>query len=555
MQASRLEEARRAIRERLAALLTAWGFDGLDAQVTVELPTEKGRGDLASSVALKVARWTRVPPAEMARRLAAAWTPIPAVASVEAAGPGFLNFTLDTAWLAEVINQVRAAPQTYGNSGFGRGQRVLVEFVSANPTGPLVVVSGRAAAVGDSLARIMEAAGFAVDREFYVNDGGSQVLKLGRAVYIRLQQLAGRPLPDPWPEGVYPGEYVIDIARRWRDEHGMDLPAVPEEALWDRLGMFGAELLRSQQEAALLRFGVRFDRWYSERALRDAGAPGDVVARLAERGHIVWRDGAQWFVSTAFGDDKDRVVVKSDGSYTYLVPDAAYHADKFERGYDYVIDLLGPDHHGYIGRIRAITEALGYPSDRLEIIIVQLVRLVRRGEAVRMSKRGGEFVALEDLLDEVGVDPARYFFLERAPDTPLDFDLDLAALKDNDNPVYYVQYAAARIYSLFAQARERNLDLAPLDLTRLDQPLERTLMLLLARFPDEVEAAAVNRAPHYLPRYLTELAGEFHAFYRQHRILEEAPAVRTARLALCEAVLAVLSRGLDLMGVSVPERM
>jgi len=554
--ASRLHEARALVRQLIIERLEAEGFPGLGEWVEVDVPTEKGHGDLTSSFAMKVARYTKLPPVTLAERILATWPATPLVESVSVAGPGFFNVTLKTRWMAEVVNLVRANPDTYGNSDIGNGARVLLEFVSANPTGPLVVVSGRAAAVGDAMARLMEAAGFRTHREFYVNDAGNQIRTFGQAMWLRLRELAlGEDVESHWPEGVYPGEYVKDLAEEFLAAHPETDVAALGESDFDRLGAWAAEKMRSRQEAVLARFGVQFDRWFSERQLRESGAVEAVIQRLQERGYLEEREGALWFLSTRFGDDKDRVMVKSDGSYTYFVPDAAYHADKFDRGFDYVIDLLGPDHHGYVARMRAVVEALGFPRDRLEILIIQLVRLVKAGQVVRMSKRRGQFFTLEELLDEAGVDPTRYFLLERAPETPMDFDMDLAGLRGTDNPVYYIQYAGARIHSILRQWQASGQMGVPLDLSYLTAPEERTLLFLLAQFPDVIARAAIERAPHLMPRYLTELAGAYHAYYRQYRVLEETPPVRQARLALSEAVLAVITRGLNLLGISQPEKM
>jgi arginyl-tRNA synthetase len=457
--------------------------------------------------------------------------------------------------MAEVIPDILRHPQTYGNTPVGQGKRVLLEYVSANPTGPMVIVSGRAAAVGDTLARVMSAAGYQVWREFYVNDAGGQIARLGQALALRLRELEGEDVESTWPENVYPGAYMKELALMYRAEH----PEVSAQSLaedqYPALGAWAAERIRQGHETTLKHFRVTFDRWFSERALRESGAPEAVIQRLKDRGYLVEREGAWWFTATRFGDDKDRVMVKSDGSLTYFVPDAAYHADKFDRGFDYVIDLLGPDHHGYVNRIRAVVEALGYPSDRLEVLIIQLVRVMRDGQLVRMSKRGGTFVALEDLIEEAGIDPARFFLLERAPETPMDFDLNLAKLKGPDNPVYYVQYVGARIHSVLRQWRQMGAPAVPVDVTLLQEPEERQLIILLARFPEVLVRVAEERAPQHLVKFMTELAGAFHAFYRQHRILDQAPKLRQARLALAEAVLAVNTRGLELMGIEQPQEM
>lgn len=552
---SRLDEARQEIRRVILDFLNGSGFPGLDDMVRLDVPTERGHGDLTTSFALKVTSRTKMPPRTLLQQLVESWPGLPLVESLEIAGPGFLNVTLATDWLAEVVNQVRAAPLHYGNSGVGGHQQVLLEYVSANPTGPMVVVSGRAAALGDTLARVMAAVGFDVSREFYVNDAGNQIATLGHALALRLRELAGDDVQSGWPENVYPGDYVKDLALQYEAEHPEIDAQVLTETHYPSLGSWAAERIRRGHEETLRAFRVEFDRWFSERSLRDAGAPQAVLERLRERGYIVPRDGALWFTSTQFGDDKDRVMVKSDGSYTYFVPDAAYHAGKFDRGFDYVIDLLGPDHHGYMSRMRAVVEALGYPPQRLEMLIVQLVRLLRGKELVRMSKRGGDFVALEDLIEEAGVDPARFFLLERAPETPMDFDLNLATLKGSDNPVYYVQYAGARIHSILRQWRAMHEEGTPVDLRLLTSAEERDLLFLLARFPEVLVRVAEERAPQHLAKFMTELAAAFHAFYRAHRILDAEPAVRQARLALAEAVLAVNTRGLSLMGISQPEEM
>ncbi len=553
---SRFGEAQAHIVQSLDTALRARGFDNLKSYIEVDRPTEDGHGDLVSNVALKVARFTKMAPLALASALAADWNDDAVVERVEAAGPGFLNFTLNTRWMAEVVHQVRAEGASYGRTtAAGHGDRILIEFVSANPVGPMVVVNGRAAAIGDSLARILNAAGFTAHREFYVNDGGNQILKLGHAILLRLQELQGRDVMSTWPDDVYPGEYVISVATAWRAEHPDIVIDDLDESSYELLGDYGAKKFQQQHEAVLRGFGVEFDRWYHERELRQALAPEAVIDRLDRLGFMETKDGARWFLSEKFGDDKNRVMVKSDGTMTYFVPDAAYHADKFDRGYHYVIDLLGPDHHGYVGRMRAVVKALGYPPDRLEILIVGLVRLMRGEELVRMSKRKGSYVPLEDLIEEAGVDQARYFFLERAPETPMDFDLDLAKLRDSKNPVYYIQYAGARIHGILRQWRDLGEPDVELDLAYLQSPHERQLLWLLARYPDVIVRAAMERAPQHLPRYLTELASAFHGFYREQRILEEARGVRQARLALIEAVLVVLGSGLDLLGISLPERM
>ena len=466
MMESTWEMGRQSIRDALHQAAEKLGVTISFEQVEVLPPTEEGHGDWTTNLAFRLAKPLRRAPAQIASDLIQHFPSLPMVKRVEVAGPGFINVWLDSAWLAQVLVEAVGDPSGYGLAA-PRNERVLIEFVSANPTGPLVVVNGRAAAWGDSLARLLSAAGYAVDREFYVNDAGMQVVKLGHALAIRLEELAGRPLPEVWPEGVYPAEYVRDLATAYADAHPDWGTYATDPQYWPDLGAWAAERLRAQQESELERFGVHFDRWYSEKSLRDAKRPEAVIAKLEQQGLLYEAEGARWFRSTDFGDQKDYVVVKSDGGYTYIVPDAAYHAEKFQRGYHHLIDLLGPDHHGHLSRMRSMMAGLGYPAGHLEMLIIQMVRLLRGGQPVKMSKRGGTFVTLAELMDEVEVDPARWFFVERSSDTPMDFDLDLAQLKTQDNPVYYVQYAAARIYSILqAYAPDRDSDPARMPFRR-----------------------------------------------------------------------------------------
>ncbi len=555
MNESVWEQARLHIRAGLQVAALSLGAEIPIDQIEVAAPTEEGHGDFAANLAFRLSKVLKRAPTTIATELAEGFAVPAMVGRLEVAGPGFLNFWLDSEWLARVLPQAAANPRTYGSLP-SNGQRVLIEFVSANPTGPLVVVNGRAAAWGDSLARLLAMAGYTVDREFYVNDAGVQVTKLGQAMAIRLAARQGVPLPEEWPEGVYPAAYVKDLAEDYAASHE-DWPTRSQDpAAWPELGGWAAEQLRAQQEGELERFGVHFDRWFSEKSLRQAGDPERVIAQLDHLGHLYEREGARWFRSTHFGDQKDYVVVKSDGGYTYIVPDAAYHAEKFQRGYDLLIDLLGPDHHGHLSRMRAMMAGLGYPPDRLEMLMIQMVRLLRGGQTVKMSKRGGTFVTLAELMDDVEIDPARWFFVERSSDTPMDFDLDLAQLKTQDNPVYYVQYAGARIHSILEAYAERfPQDEASFEPSQLIQPLEQILIRDVAKMPSVVLRAAEQRAPQAMCRYLTEMATHFHAFYRQHRILDETPSLRRARIELIQAVLVALSQAMAVIGVSVPERM
>lgn len=577
---------REQIGTRVAEALQQARFAGLfeldrevaGADVTVERPKDRNHGDWATNVALVLAKEAGVPPRTIAQaivdhlRLQGTF-----LDRAEVAGPGFINFYLTPGWRAHVVAHVLGQGDAFGRTDRGQGQRVLVEFVSANPTGPLNVVSARHATVGDVLCNVLAAAGYEVDREFYVNDAGNQVRMLGVAMDVRLRQLEGEDAT--LPEGAYPGEYIIPVAQAFLQQHGTgDRPAGPppwevaedghpEYETWlARLAKFAVNAFVEEQKRVLRDYRVEFDRWFHETEVRAAGGAERVVARLRELGNTYEADGALWMRSTDFGDDKDRVLVKSDGEYTYVVPDTAYHIDKLERGYDVLINLLGRDHFGYHIRLGAPLAALGHP-DAVEIMYLQMVHLVRGGEEVRMSKRRGEFVTMQEFLDEVSVDAARWFFLMRSADVELDFDLDLANLQSSDNPVYYVQYAHARIVSLFRQAeqsgvaaakgsadhRRRALQAAPLE--RLTAPEEYILIDKLAEFADEIELAAVRREPHRIPRYAHEVASAFHSFYTHCRVLGEDGELTAARLALAEAARTVLANALALLGVAAPETM
>ncbi|HEY8449518.1 MAG TPA: arginine--tRNA ligase [Bacillota bacterium] len=557
------------IRRRLAdALKRCVQDDGLpaevlDADITLEIPRDKGHGDYATNLALTLARVARQRPRQLAERIAARLDLAGSkVARAEVAGPGFINFYLEPTWLYEVLRDVHERGPAYGDVDIGRGARVLIEFVSANPTGPLNVVNARHAALGDALANLLEAAGYRPEREFYVNDAGNQVRMLGLAMETRYRQLLGEPAE--LPEGAYPGAYIIDLARELLALEGPALLERPAEERRERMARFAVERIVAQQRQVLERYGVRYDRWFHESEVRAAGGPEAVVRRLSERGYTYERDGAVWLRSTAFGDDKDRVLVKSDGEFTYIVPDIAYHLNKLERGYDTLIDLLGQDHHGYHVRMGAALAALGYDPKALEVIYLQMVHLVRGGQAARMSKRQGEYVTLEDFLNEVSTDAARYFFLMRSPDTTMEFDLDLANLQTQDNPVYYVQYAHARIAGILRQAAEAGIELGagdgeagPTDavLVPIADESEFELLRKIGALPDEIAGAALAREPHRLTRYAHELAATFHQFYTRCRVLGEEPAVTRARLLLVRATQLALQRVLRILGVTAPERM
>ncbi|MBC7229876.1 MAG: arginine--tRNA ligase [Actinobacteria bacterium] len=529
----------------------------------LERPRHKAHGDWATNAALVLAGAEGRRPREVAEVLARllserACPPAGAVLrGVEVAGPGFINLALDRDRVLSELARVAGEGEAYGRWDFGAGARMNVEFVSANPVGPLHVGHGRWAALGDALCNLLEAVGFQVDREFYLNDFGTQMEVFAASVEARYLELVGRPCEFP-AEG-YQGSYVVDIARQIMEEDGGRLADAPpgerREELGERAYGIALQHIRRSMDA----FGVHFDIWFSERELQRGGAVREVVAGLLERGLAYERDGAVWMATSRFGDDKDRVLVRSNGAPTYFAADIAYHLNKMERGYDRLINIWGADHHGYVRRMQAAMEASGYP-DRLEVILGQLVNLKRGGEPVRMSKRTGEMVTFDELLEEVGRDAARYLFLTRSQDTALDFDIQLAVEQSMENPVYYVQYAHARICSILRYGEGRGVELSGdipgLEVLRLlDSEEEWDLAMKLFEFEELVRDAALARAPHRLTRYLEELAAAFHVFYNRHRVIGDDADLTSARLFLCRCVLQVLRNGLALLGVSAPERM
>ncbi len=523
----------------------------------VELPRNPEHGDFATNLALVLGAAVKRPPRQVAETLAAHLEdPEGLVASVEVAGPGFLNVRLRPGAWTRVLRDVEREGAQFGRSEVGRGERVQVEFVSANPTGPLHVGHGRGAAVGDVLARLLEFAGYRVEREYYVNDAGNQMRILGRSVFLRCRELAGEPVA--FPDDHYRGDYVRDLAREALDRFGDEWRSWSEEEAVERLGRWAGERILDGIREDLEAFGVRFDRWFSERSLHGAGAVEEALRELEQRGEAYRADGALWLRTTAHGDEKDRVLVKSDGSLTYFAADIAYHLDKFARGFDRVVDIWGADHHGYVPRMKASLAAMGLDPARLEVLLVQFVSLLRGGKPVGMSTRAGEFVTLREVVDEVGRDAARFLFLTRSCDAPLDFDLEVAKAQTADNPVFYVQYAHARISSVFREAEKAGVSVPPAaeaELERLTEEDERELLKLLYLFPEVVEEAALQREPHRLTFYLQDLAARFHGYYNRYRFLVDDPGLAGARLCLAGAVRRVIANGLGLLGVAAPETM
>jgi arginyl-tRNA synthetase len=558
------------------------------ATVSVERTRDAQHGDFATNVALRLAKAARRKPRELAEAIIAALPPNQLVARTEVAGAGFINFFLTAQAYSQELANVHELGDRYGRSTLGQGERVMLEFVSANPTGPLHVGHGRQAAYGATLANLLNAVGFSVSREYYINDAGRQMDILAVSTWLRYLELGGQELP--FPANGYRGDYVRPLAEHLRSKVGDELerPAVEvlanlpddapvgdKEAYVDALmerarGLIGVDGFHRVLEVALERmladirddleqFGVTFDRWYSERALGDSGAIDRALERLEAQGRLYVKDGATWFRATEFGDEKDRVVIRENGVKTYFASDIAYHLEKRERGFQRLIDVLGADHHGYVARVRAGLEAMGEPGNSLEVNLIQFVSLFRGDEKIPMGKREGQFVTLRELRQEVGNDACRFFYLMRSHDQPLDFDLELAKSRTNENPVYYIQYAHARVSSVMKQLDARGFEfdreegLASAGL--LSGEYEQAVLKSLTRYPETLELAATNRAPHALVHYLRELANTFHTYYNAEQFIVPDPKLRNARLALVGAVQQVIRNGLTLLGVSAPESM
>ncbi len=537
------------LRDRITeAAATLQGAD-LGARLTLERPPKPELGDYSTNAAMLLAPALGEPPRAVAERLREALTEClgERARQVEVAGPGFVNLFLDDRWHREATAEIIAAAR-FGAGEEGGGDRILLEFVSANPTGPITVAAGRGASYGDSLARILEFSGHRIEREYYMNDAGTQIDQFAASIAARMRG------EEP-AEGAYTGEYVLALAEELRAEGiAADDP--------ERLRVAGVELMRERIEASLERYRVRFDTWSSERALQQAGALEGAIGELRERGHVYESEGAVWLRTSSFEDDKDRVLVRSDGQPTYFATDIAYHRDKLARGFEHLITPLGADHHGYVPRMKAALAALGHPPEVYEAPIMQLVNIVEGGERARMSKRKGEFITLDALIDDIGVDAARYFMVQRSNDTTLDLDLELARSTSQENPVYYVQYAHARMASILRKA-ERETQAALDDATALAgaslgaeaEDAERALVRRLLELPAEVQTAATRRAPHRLCAYAAGTAADFHAFYRDCRVVGAPAEIERARLALCVATKRTIATTLDLLGVSAPESM
>ena len=526
-------------------------------EFAVEVPKNASHGDFATNVAMLLAPSVKKAPRDIARMLVDKIEKSASlVERIEIAGPGFINFHLKPLAWHRVMEELEVQGDRFGSSSAGNGARVQVEFVSANPTGPLHVGHGRGAALGDALANILAFAGYAVQREYYINNVGIQMQNLGRSVYLRYRELLKKDIS--FPDGLYRGDYIIDIAKEVILKYGERYLEAPESEATPFFSDFAAGLILRGIQDDLQRFGVGFDNWFSEKVLFERGDVQQSLRELQDRDLAYEHDGALWFRTTRFGDEKDRVIVKEDGNTTYFASDIAYHREKFSRGFSRVIDIWGADHHGYVPRMRGVLQALGMPADAFTVILVQMVNLLRDGAPVAMSTRSGEFVTLREVIDEVGKDAARFIFLTRRSDAQLDFDLEVAKKQSDENPVYYVQYGHARICSIISFAREKNIQLPSAqdsNLSLLAAAEELDIIKKLAQFPEIVLGSAQSLEPHRISMYLMDLVGQFHSYYSKHRVISDDAEMSKARLCLINGIRRVLKNGLLLLGVAAPEKM
>jgi len=548
-----MEPIKRRISEKVKDALKALGIADLPESGKVEIPPQEEFGDYSTNAALVCAKIAKANPRELGSKLKDALSHDQTFAKVDVAGPGHVNLFLSHNFLITEIKEALREGDKFGDVKYGNKRRVLVEFVSANPTGPLHIGHGRNAALGDSLTKLLNAAGFSADREYYINDAGKQMEMLGQSVFARYQQILGRDAS--FPEDGYKGQYIWEVAERLLSTSGRDL----SEKDIDEVTRFAIADIMNGIKQDLKDFGVDFEFWQSERDIIARGEVEKALKFLEEKNETYFKDGALWFKAAQRGDEKDRVLIKSDGSRTYIATDIAYHKKKIERGYELLINILGADHHGYVPRLKAAIEALGHNKDNLKAMLIQMVNLLRAGERASMSTRSGEFVTLREIIDEVGKDAARFFYMQRRHDAQLDFDLELAKKQSQENPVYYVQYMHARIASVFRVAGEQGIKTPAswddVDLSALTLDEERALMLQALRLPELIEEAARDLEPHRLTLYLIELASKFHHYYNHHRIISDDTKLTMARLALVRAVQLATARALSITGVSAPDRM
>lgn len=553
-----VEQVKQQLKEEIRAAVIRAGLAAPEQvpDVVLEAPKDKAHGDFAANMAMQLARIARKPPRKIAEELVATLDKKKGhIRKIEIAGPGFINFFLDNAYLTNLIPTILSAGSDYGASQAGAGKRVLVEFVSANPTGNLHLGHARGAAVGDTLHKLLNKAGYHADAEYYINDGGNQITNLAVSLEARYRQQLGEEAEIP-ADG-YHGKDIIELAKQLVSRYGGALIEKSEDERLRFFRNFGVEHLMREIKKDLSDFRVVFDNWYSERSLYETHKVEAALDTLKREGKTYEKDNALWLKTTEYGDDKDRVLIKTDGSYTYFTPDIAYHKDKFDRGYDQLIDVFGADHHGYVPRLKAAMQSLGYDPNRLTVEIIQLVNLFKDGEKVKMSKRTGKAVTMRELMDDVGVDAARYFFAMRSSDSHLDFDLDLAVSHSNENPVYYVQYAYARITSMLKRAQDfEPAEGEETDLSTLTGEKEIDLLKKLGNFPQVVAESAAKLAIQHIPSYLFDLASSLHSFYNAEKVLDETNMpLSKARIALMKAVRITLKNGMDLIGVHAPEKM
>ena len=552
-----VEQLQQAIKDALQAAVEKAGLveAGTQFNIHLETPKDKANGDFATNLAMQLTKLAKKPPRAIAESiLENLETEGTDIEKLDIAGPGFINITVRKAFLADVVKAVQAQGENYGRSTSGNGEKVQVEFVSANPTGDLHLGHARGAAFGDSLCNVLDFAGFDVSREYYINDAGNQINNLAYSLEARYKQALG--MDAAMPEDGYHGQDIITIAGKLVDEFGGAILEKSDEERFEFFREHGLKLELDKLKNDLANFRVNFDVWYSETSLYKNGKIEVALNKLKENGHVFEEEGATWFRSTTFGDDKDRVLIKSDGSFTYLTPDIAYHEDKIQRGFEKLINIWGADHHGYIPRMKAAIQALGYDREKLEVEVIQMVQLYKNGEKYKMSKRTGNAVTMRDLVEEVGLDAVRYYFVKTACDSHMDFDLDLAVSQSNENPVYYAQYAHARICSIIRSADEQGFKASLDNLNLLTAEKEEDVLKKVGAFPQVVAEAAKHRTPHRVANYIQDLAAAFHSFYNAEKVLNpDNKELTEARLALINAVRVTLANALRLIGVAAPEKM
>ncbi len=556
----------RIVQNALENLNKTWGLESLPT-IEIEIPKNESLGDAATTLAMNLTKILKKPPRKIAEELLREITaqsrlrsiPTGLFEKIEIAGPGFINFTFKKEYFHEKLEKLLREKHSSLRTDIGKGKKIQVEFVSANPTGPLHIGHGRGAAVGNALSNLLQAAGFDIQREYYINDAGLQVKLLGQSVYARYQQSLGNNVP--FPEDGYKGDYIESISKEIIKRVGNKHQNKSFEECGDFFTNYAYKMMLADIAKDLKGFGVAFDTWQSEKELFEKDKIKNSLKTLRDKDFLYEKDGALWFSSTRFEDDKDRVVKKKDGEYTYFASDIAYHKDKLDRGFDTIINMWGADHHGYIPRIRSVLEAFGLQKEKFKVILVQMVKLLRHGKPVQMSKRAGEFITLREVIDEVGADTSKFIFLTRRADSHLEFDIEVAKEQSVENPVFYVQYAFARISSIFRQAEEKKVQgfnssiVQEVNLSALKEDDEISIIKKLLQYPIVFEGAVFSFEPHRITYYLQELAGMFHSYYNKHRVISDNKAPTSARLCLCKAVQIVLKEGLNILGVNAPERM